>query len=191
MRQNLSKSFEQLLRAQLGLVSDKRQEDHVEHWKGSKKISGIHCFHLQCVLILVISFQTPHRKAEIPWWFSSSNVSRFTLEVLLQVLCMDAHVTIQVTRLKLKNWVQSPCTITRPKRSIQQQSTFVKGFTCLWRRTIPALNPQNNHTLDRGSIRSSLRDGLSTPYRMTKEQCWTVALCPYPHCIEDLLIIVQ
>ena len=87
--------------------------------------------------------------------------------------------------------VQSPCTITRPKRSIQQQSTFVKGFTCLWRRTIPALNPQNNHTLDRGSIRSSLRDGLSTPYRMTKEQCWTVALCPYPHCIEDILIIVQ
>ena len=25
--------------------------------------------------------------------------------------------------------------------------------------------------LDLGSIRSSLRDGLSTPYRLTKEQC--------------------
>ena len=41
----------------------------------------------------------------------------------------------------------------------------------------------------RGSIRSSLRtDGLSTPYRLTKEQCSTVTPCPsctefvYPGC---------
>ena len=27
-----------------------------------------------------------------------------------------------------------------------------------------------------GSIRSSLRDCLSTPYRLTKEQCWTVTV---------------
>ena len=35
--------------------------------------------------------------------------------------------------------------------------------------------------LDPGSIRSSPRDGLSTPYRLTKEQCLTVPPCPYLH----------
>ena len=35
--------------------------------------------------------------------------------------------------------------------------------------------------LDRGSIRSSPRYGLSTPYRLTMEQCWTVPLCPCLH----------
>ena len=35
--------------------------------------------------------------------------------------------------------------------------------------------------LDRGSIRSSPRDGLSTPQRQTKEQCWTVPLCHSLH----------
>ena len=35
--------------------------------------------------------------------------------------------------------------------------------------------------LDRGSIRSSLRYGLSTPYGLTKEQCWTVPPCSYLH----------
>ena len=33
--------------------------------------------------------------------FFFKRFSRFTLEVLLQVLCMDPHVSIQVTRLKL------------------------------------------------------------------------------------------
>ena len=32
--------------------------------------------------------------------FFFKRFSRFTLEVLLQVLCMDPHVSIQVTRLK-------------------------------------------------------------------------------------------
>ena len=50
--------------------------------------------------------------------------------------------------------------------------------------------------LDLGSIRSSLRDGLSTPYRLTKEQCQTTF--DYPGCghfdkgatckIDDVLI---
>ena len=50
--------------------------------------------------------------------------------------------------------------------------------------------------LDLGSIRSSLRDGLSTPYRLTKEQCQTTFV--YPGCghfdkgatskIDDVLI---
>ena len=35
--------------------------------------------------------------------------------------------------------------------------------------------------LDQGWIRSNLTYGLSTPYRLTKEQCWTVTPCPYPH----------
>ena len=35
--------------------------------------------------------------------------------------------------------------------------------------------------LDRGLIRSSPRFGLSTPYRFTKEQCWTVPPCSYLH----------
>ena len=34
--------------------------------------------------------------------------------------------------------------------------------------------------LDRGSIRSSLRDGWITPYRLSKLQCLTVTPCPYP-----------
>ena len=38
---------------------------------------------------------------------------------------------------------------------------------------------ENRKNLDRGLIRSSLRDGLSTPDRLTKEQCLTVT--PYPH----------
>ena len=35
--------------------------------------------------------------------------------------------------------------------------------------------------LDLGSIRSSPSYGLSTPYRLTMEQCWTVPLCPCLH----------
>ena len=35
--------------------------------------------------------------------------------------------------------------------------------------------------LDRGLIRASHRDGLSIPYRMTKEQCWTFTPCPNTH----------
>ena len=34
--------------------------------------------------------------------------------------------------------------------------------------------------LDRGLIRSSLRDGLNTPYRLTQKQCLTVTPYPYP-----------
>ena len=37
------------------------------------------------------------------------------------------------------------------------------------------------YLLDLGSIRSSPRDGLRTPYRLTKEQCLTVPPCPYLH----------
>ena len=33
--------------------------------------------------------------------------------------------------------------------------------------------------LDQGSIRSSPRYGLSTPYGLTKEQYWTVSPCSY------------
>ena len=36
-----------------------------------------------------------------------------------------------------------------------------------------------NIKLDRGSIRSSPRYGLSTPYGLTKEQYWTVPPCSY------------
>ena len=32
-----------------------------------------------------------------------------------------------------------------------------------------------------GLIRSSPRQGLSPPYRLTKEQCWTVPTCSYLH----------
>ena len=28
---------------------------------------------------------------------------------------------------------------------------------------------------------SSLRDGFSTPYRLTKEHCLTFTTCPFPH----------
>ena len=35
--------------------------------------------------------------------------------------------------------------------------------------------------LDQGSIRSRPRYGLSTPYILTKEQCWTVPQCSYLH----------
>ena len=35
--------------------------------------------------------------------------------------------------------------------------------------------------LDRGLIRSSLRDGISIPSRLTTEQCLTVTPYPYPH----------
>ena len=35
--------------------------------------------------------------------------------------------------------------------------------------------------LDRGSIRSSLRDGLSKYSCRVVEQCWTVTPCPFPH----------
>ena len=41
--------------------------------------------------------------------------------------------------------------------------------------------------LDRGSIRSSPRYGLSTPYRLTKEQCWTVPPCSYLHGVRPAL----
>ena len=33
---------------------------------------------------------------------------------------------------------------------------------------------KKNHKLDRGSIRSIVREGFSTPYRLTKEMCQTV-----------------
>ena len=38
-----------------------------------------------------------------------------------------------------------------------------------------------NSKLDRGSIRSSPRDGKNTPYRLTKELCGTVPPCPCLH----------
>ena len=37
------------------------------------------------------------------------------------------------------------------------------------------------HKLDRGSIRSSPRYGLSTPCKLTKEWCWTVPPSSYLH----------
>ena len=40
---------------------------------------------------------------------------------------------------------------------------------------------KNINKLDQGSIRSSQRYGLNTPYRLTKEQCWTVPPCSYLH----------
>ena len=35
--------------------------------------------------------------------------------------------------------------------------------------------------------RSSLRDGLSTSYRLTKEHCWTGTPFPYKNCIGSFL----
>ena len=35
--------------------------------------------------------------------------------------------------------------------------------------------------IDQGSIRSSLRDGLSKYSCRVVEQCWTVTPCPFPH----------
>ena len=57
------------------------------------------------------------------------------------------------------------------------------------------LNPRLK--LDPGSIRTSPRDGLSTPYRKTKEKCRTVPLCPSAHALNlsildaSILMIVQ
>ena len=65
--------------------------------------------------------------------------------------------------------------------------------------------PKAKTQLDRGSIRSSPRYGLSTPFRLTKEQCWTVSPCSWlnrrpalgPSCTEfstldaGILIMVQ
>ena len=60
--------------------------------------------------------------------------------------------------------------------------------------------------VDQGSIRSSLRNGLSTPNRLIKEQSLTLPLCPFIHIgdlrlflpalnlsvpVADILIMVQ
>ena len=73
----------------------------------------------------------------------------------------------------------------KPSMSIQhslqvlhQNLTRYISFNCL---IFFSFYLQFKVKLDRGSIRSSPRDGSSTPYRLTQEQCGTVTPCPCLH----------
>ena len=132
-------------------------------------------------------------------WFyrrSTSGVQRKTIYFKIKFSLRKPHLTSQFSQehillmsfdKKLRMFITRPgwsgltWQTDKPHRGPAAEKASPQptpGHSALFRLWISS---KFKFKLDRGSIRSSLRDSLTTPYRLTKEHCWTVLWCHFPH----------
>ena len=93
------------------------------------------------------------------------------LHVHVKTATVTKTATMQQTANICKNFAKKcTCLLDIGKFSMVLQ-VLGRAWSCF---TITHNFIYTNAELDRGSIKSSLRYGLSPSYRLTKEQCWTV-----------------